>query len=302
MADTTYDARRGELTTYFDRTAAEAWARLTSDAPVSRIRATVRAGRDAMRDNLLDWLPADLTGARLLDAGCGTGALAVAAARRGAAVVAVDVSPTLVGLARERLPEIPGPGRIDFRVGDMLDPALGRFDHVVAMDSLIHYGAADIVRALGALAPRTEDSLLITVAPRTALLTLMHAAGKLFPKADRAPAIVPITERALRRRIAGEPALDGFTLARTRRIDSGFYLSNAIALTRALPPPAAGEGTLRSRGGEGSDDAGEGSALCEGLASSSIVAPLSRPLLTQGPPSPAEGGGRARAGFMGGGR
>ncbi|MFC6050870.1 magnesium protoporphyrin IX methyltransferase, partial [Methylobacterium hispanicum] len=38
---TTYDARRGELTTYFDRTAADAWARLTSDAPVSRIRATV---------------------------------------------------------------------------------------------------------------------------------------------------------------------------------------------------------------------------------------------------------------------
>ncbi len=34
------------------------------------------------------------------------------------------------------------PGTIDFRVGDMLDPALGRFDHVVAMDSLIHYNAA----------------------------------------------------------------------------------------------------------------------------------------------------------------
>ncbi len=73
----------------------------------------------------------------------------------------------------------------------MLDPALGRFDHVVAMDSLIHYRAADIVRALAALAPRTAGSLLVTVAPRTALLTLMHAAGKLFPKGDRAPAIVP---------------------------------------------------------------------------------------------------------------
>nr|WP_245930620.1 magnesium protoporphyrin IX methyltransferase [Methylobacterium radiodurans] len=250
---TTYDARRGELTTYFDRTAAEAWARLTSDAPVSRIRATVRAGRDAMRDNLLAWLPEDLTGARLLDAGCGTGALAVEAARRGAAVVAVDVSPTLVDLARERLPEIPGPGRIDFRVGDMLDPALGRFDHVVAMDSLIHYRAADIVRALAALAPRTSGSLLLTVAPRTALLTLMHAAGKLFPKADRAPAIVPITEGGLRRRIAGEPALSDFAVARTRRIDSGFYLSNAIALERHPTPRTRGEGRSPLVGGEPSD-------------------------------------------------
>ena len=92
--------RRGELRTYFDRTAVEAWSRLTSDAPVSRIRATVRAGRDQMRRTLLDWLPADLKGRRLLDAGCGTGALAVEAARRGADVVAIDVAPTLIELAR----------------------------------------------------------------------------------------------------------------------------------------------------------------------------------------------------------
>jgi magnesium-protoporphyrin O-methyltransferase len=49
MPAVTYSQRRGEIETYFDRTAAEAWKRLTSDAPVGRIRATVRAGRDAMR-------------------------------------------------------------------------------------------------------------------------------------------------------------------------------------------------------------------------------------------------------------
>jgi magnesium-protoporphyrin O-methyltransferase len=225
-----YATRRSQLETYFDRTAVEAWSRLTSDAPVSKIRATVRAGRDAMRTTLLDWLPADLTGLRLLDAGCGTGALAVEAARRGAHVTAIDVSPTLIGLARERLPEIAGPGSIEFRVGDMLDPWLGRFDHVVAMDSLIHYQAPDIVRALAELSLRTDGSIVFTVAPRTALLTLMHAAGKFFPKADRAPAIVPITEGGLRRRIAREPALERFSVGRTRRINSGFYLSNAIEL------------------------------------------------------------------------
>ena len=157
----TYTARREALTTYFDRTAVEAWSRLTSDAPVSKIRATVRAGRHAMRANLLSWLPADLTGKRLLDAGCGTGALAVEAARRGAEVVAIDVSPTLISLAKERLPAIDGPGSIDFRVGDMLDPWLGRFDHVVAMDSLIHYRAADIVRALAELSLNTDGSIVL---------------------------------------------------------------------------------------------------------------------------------------------
>ena len=104
MSVATYLERRGELQTYFDRTAVDAWARLTSDAPVGRIRATVRAGRDEMRNTLLSWLPANMSGARLLDAGCGTGALSIEAARRGARVVAIDLSPTLVSVARERIP------------------------------------------------------------------------------------------------------------------------------------------------------------------------------------------------------
>jgi magnesium-protoporphyrin O-methyltransferase len=38
-----YAKRRGELEQYFDRTAADTWARLTSEAPVSGVRAKVRA-------------------------------------------------------------------------------------------------------------------------------------------------------------------------------------------------------------------------------------------------------------------
>ena len=124
MLDVTYEERRGQIETYFDRTAVEAWSRLTSDAPVGRIRATVRAGRDRMRQTLLAWLPEDLTGRRLLDAGCGTGALAVEAARRGAQVVAVDVAPTLIELARERVPVDLGAGEVRFLAGDMLDLSL----------------------------------------------------------------------------------------------------------------------------------------------------------------------------------
>jgi magnesium-protoporphyrin O-methyltransferase len=45
MTSATYQTRRAELETYFDRTAADAWKRLTSDAPVGSVRATVRAGR-----------------------------------------------------------------------------------------------------------------------------------------------------------------------------------------------------------------------------------------------------------------
>ena len=66
-----YVQRRGEIQQYFDRTAVKAWEVLTSNAPVGRIRATVRRGRDEMRQTLLSWLPEDMSGLRLLDAGCG---------------------------------------------------------------------------------------------------------------------------------------------------------------------------------------------------------------------------------------
>lgn len=230
MTELTYTERRGQIETYFDRTAAQAWARLTSTEPVGRIRATVRAGRDRMRQTLLDWLPQDLHGVRLLDAGCGTGALAIQAARRGAQVLAIDLSPTLVALARERMPSIAGGGTVDFRSGDMLDPALGRFDHVVGMDSLIHYRTADAVRVLATLAARTERSLLFTFAPSNPALATMIAVGRLFPRGDRAPAIVPVSEGSLRRRIAAEPDLRGWRTARTQRIASGFYTSQALEL------------------------------------------------------------------------
>lgn len=232
MAILTYQDRRGQIEAYFDRTAVEAWSRLTSDAPLGRIRATVRAGREEMRRTLLGWLPADLRGRRLLDAGCGTGALALEAARRGAQVVAVDLSPKLIALARERTPHELGAGSLDFRVGDMLDPAFGRFDHVVAMDSLIHYCTADVVRVLASLGERAEASMLFTFAPRTAALTLMHAVGRAFPRADRAPAIEPIGAAALRRRLAGEVRLADWHPARTARIARGFYISEAMELAR----------------------------------------------------------------------
>jgi len=233
MNNPTYTTRRGELETYFDRTAAQAWARLTSTAPVGRVRATVRAGRDRMRNTLLAWLPEDLQGKRILDAGCGTGALAVEAARRGAHVVAIDLSPTLVNLARDRLPESLGGGSIEFRSGDMLDPALGEFDHVVAMDSLIHYRATDIVNAVSKLAERTKTSIVFTAAPRTPASMLMLGMGRLFPRGDRSPQIEPVSPQVLRWLMVKDEQLQHWHTGRFELITGGFYKSQALEWIRS---------------------------------------------------------------------
>ena len=223
----TYDATRQRVEHYFDRTATRAWERLTSDAPVSRIRETVRQGRDRMRARLLGALPRDLTGLRVLDAGCGTGLLTADLAARGALVTAVDISPALIDIAQRRLPAHLAP-RVTFARGDMLSAHLGQFDHVVAMDSLIYYTGADIHDALAALSQRTRGSVVFTVAPRTPLLMTMWYAGKLFPRSDRSPVMIPHAPAVLARTVA--PA---GTLRDLGRISSGFYISQALEFTAA---------------------------------------------------------------------
>lgn len=220
-----YAERRDALRTYFDQTARAAWVDLTSDRKVSRVRRTVRAGRDEMRATLLSWLPGDLSGRRLFDAGCGTGALADVAAARGADVLAVDVADGLIEVARARSSS----RSVQFLAGDMLDPAHGSFDHVVAMDSLIHYRADDLLTAVALLAERTRHSLQFTFAPGSRVLAAMLGIGQLFPRGDRSPALEPIAEGELRRRLG---ALDGWTIGRSARVSRGFYTSHALELVR----------------------------------------------------------------------
>jgi magnesium-protoporphyrin O-methyltransferase len=237
MQHTSYLERRGQIEDYFDRTAVQAWERLTSDAPVGRIRATVRAGRDQMRRTLLSWLPADMTGQRLLDAGCGTGALAAEAASRGAHVVAIDLSPTLVQLARERWQADPQSqavsGQIEFMSGDMLDPALGHFDHMVAMDSLIHYDLPDLVRALDTLSHRCAQSMAFTFAPHSTLLAAMHRVGRWFPRSDRSPSLAPMRQTELQRHLVESLGARGWQEGSGLRVASGFYTSHAWQWRRA---------------------------------------------------------------------
>ena len=216
----TYESTRNTVETYFDRTATKTWERLTSDAPVSSIRATVRAGRNRMRQLLLSQLPADLRGARVLDAGCGTGALAFQLAQAGADVVAVDISPKLITIAKQRQPaEVSGSLRL--MSGDMFDPGLGHFDHIVAMDSLIYYSAEDIGATLDRVSSRILTNMVFTVAPRTPLLMAMWRIGKLFPRGDRSPMMVPHQAAQIAKSTAGK-------ISDIDRVTSGFYISQAL--------------------------------------------------------------------------
>ena len=232
-----YARRRAELEVYFDRTAVEGWKKLVGTQKVSRIRETVRAGRDAMRAQILDRFPDDLSGWRILDAGCGSGVMSLALAARGADVTGVDLSPQMIAFAEDAAIDWqarhPSAGRVRFVSGDMLSAGLGHFDAVVAMDSLIHYHMADAASAVAGLARRTGQQIVFTVAPRTPLLSAMHAAGKLFPRSDRSPAIEPVVPVRMVRELLDRADMAGWTAGGSARISSGFYISEALEVKRA---------------------------------------------------------------------
>ena len=83
-----------------------------------------------------------------------------------------------------------------------------------------------LVDVVSSLAERTSGSLLFTFAPQTPLLTAMLGVGRLFPRGDRSPAIIPVRERLLRTLIRN--ALPNGRLGRDCRISASFYTSHAL--------------------------------------------------------------------------
>ena len=102
-------------------------------------------------------------------------------------------------------------------------PELGNFDYVIAMDSLIYYTRTDLGSLLIELSSRTSQSIYFTLAPKTMLLMLMWYIGKLAPKGDRSPVMVPQSFKSIERELKEKLELSDLGI-----VNSGFYISHAI--------------------------------------------------------------------------
>jgi glycosyltransferase involved in cell wall biosynthesis/2-polyprenyl-3-methyl-5-hydroxy-6-metoxy-1,4-benzoquinol methylase len=120
--------------------------------------------REACRDRI-DWFAQQARG-RVLDLGCSQGLLPILLARAGHAVVGVDVDPTSIAFARQRLAEEPAEvqGRVELVLADgaTWEPAT-RFDTVVLGEVLehLHEPAAMVASARRLIAD--GGRLLVTV-------------------------------------------------------------------------------------------------------------------------------------------
>ncbi|NCV19738.1 MAG: methyltransferase domain-containing protein, partial [Rhodobacterales bacterium] len=137
-------------------------------------------------------------------------------------VTAIDISPSLIEIAQRRVPASLH-NQIEFVAGDMNNTALGSFDYVLAMDSLIYYRRNDLRALLLELSSRVSESIYFTLAPKTMLLMLMWYIGKLAPKGDRSPVMVPHSLKSIEREFIGKLELSDLGI-----INCGFYISHAI--------------------------------------------------------------------------
>ena len=112
---------------------------------------------------------ADLAGVsdgdRVLDVACGTGNATIAAATRGARVVGVDQSETLVGITRGRVEEA-GLTDVDLLVGDAvaLPVEAGAFDVAISVFGVIF--APDAGAAVGGMLTAVRPGGTIAIAIR----------------------------------------------------------------------------------------------------------------------------------------
>jgi len=120
-------------------------------------------------------LAGDVTGRRILDAGCGSGPLFEALRERGAVVSGIDMSSGMLEVARRRLG-----ADADLRVADLAEPLPfpdGSFDDVVA-SLVLHYlqdwepTLAELRRVL-----RTGGRLIVSVSHPLAVNVMHRLAG-----------------------------------------------------------------------------------------------------------------------------
>jgi len=108
---------------------------------------------------LIDAALGGIANRRLLDVGCGRGALAAALIERGAAVTGIDPNAEAISFAREAAPA----ARFEVAPGEALPFADGGFDGVIFANSLHHVPEAVMVPSLQEAARVTVDGGSIVV-------------------------------------------------------------------------------------------------------------------------------------------
>lgn len=185
---------------------------------------TVESGQESVWDRALMDMAGDIRGRTVLDAGCGQGDLTLRLLQRGARVIALDLSPGMVGLVRRRSARF---GYVRPLVESVVAPlertglATGSVDLAVGRFVLHHTALTEVAAELHRVLRPDGRGMFIENSGANPLLNFSrdHLTGRLgiprFGTKDEHPLIEEDLE-ALRRHFADVqmqfPAFDFFTL------------------------------------------------------------------------------------------
>jgi magnesium protoporphyrin O-methyltransferase len=214
---------------YFETSGFSRWTAIYGQGDIPPIWKVIRDGHQRAIDTVTAWTKSD-TGHTALDAGCGTGNLAIELANNGYEVDAFDTSAPMIHFAKYinsgRTKGIPP----KFQVGDIASLAGERkaYDLVCCLDVLFHYPHEEVVAMLTQLASLSAVKVVGSFAIRTAFNDFWMSVGQRFHAKNRMTKLYLLSydqvEQILYRA--------GFKMMRTKRIKFFFYDSFVFEAVR----------------------------------------------------------------------
>jgi magnesium-protoporphyrin O-methyltransferase len=223
------------IQSYFNGAGFESLRVAYSDEACDGFRAAIRSGHSLVVETVVSWLSSaqGIGTQSVLDAGCGTGALAVPLAVAGARVDAIDFSAQMIEAAEERARRAQASaGRLKFAVGD-LSAVSASYDTVVCIDVFARYSTEKSIAILKHLASLARSRLIFTFTPKKAMDPVWLAIGGLVAKRRQAPPLYTHSNEA----IAGALRTLGWTIHREEQISAG-WKSYFCCLVDAHPQDA----------------------------------------------------------------
>lgn len=220
---------KAKLQRYFDGIGFERWSAIYGDAPVSRIRRTVREGHLQMLEQAKSWLEDYAAGSTLLDAGCGTGLFSLMMAQEDFSVTGVDLAPRMVTAAQAAAQAMHLGDAVRFVTGD-IESVDERFDVTACFDVLVHYPRESFEHLCEVLAQRTRRTLVFTYAPYSRMFALLHWIGGHFPQGNRRTTIQMIRDDTVKDILENL----GFQIRHSVVISHGFYHVKLVEASRQI--------------------------------------------------------------------
>jgi magnesium-protoporphyrin O-methyltransferase len=188
-----------KLRSYFEGPGFDSLSLVYGDEACDGFRSAIRKGHREVIETVISWLGSSqaLEQCSVLDAGCGTGALAVPLALAGARVDAIDFSANMVAAAEERARQAQAPaGRLKFAVGDLAG-VRETYDAVVCIDVFARYPTEATLGTLKQLASLTRSRLIFTFTPKQFMDPILLAIGGVVAKRRQAPPLYTHSKEAI---------------------------------------------------------------------------------------------------------